>query len=61
MAVKLMHVSSQHVWAWLAAISLSLMHAGTLPAQSLWEVTPYQVHVWMALASDPDVPVRWRD
>jgi hypothetical protein len=33
--------------------------ARSLPAQSLWEVSPYKIRVWLNLADSPEVPRAW--
>lgn len=45
---------------WLI-IAFALQLCAVAPAQSLWEVTPYRVRIWVMTESDPRVPGVWED
>lgn len=45
----------------LRSVFLVFVFASTTWAQSVWEVTPYQVEVALTIGSQPDLPEEWRE
>lgn len=43
------------------ACALAVAFATSSPAQSIWQLTPYNVSVWVAFEDHPEIPASWRE